>query len=1259
VGKKSREKRKRREARALCSSNTSDSLLQAGAGDYRKEGGKEFAQHVANVQRVLDRFEPLDVALAIAVSDLWPANAASPVKHILAWVILVQLEHVSEDRQHINTYEEFKSFAEDLIAAYPDLPMLEDFVPETDWGKVRVPLHDEFVPMFYGSCIERTPDFVEAFRITHAGNEQALADMNLAIAIQSHVIRSIPELANQSDPDVTRGHIEVPPSEFWVSCRATLLNAQTELKDWRESSSGRLDTRIGKYKAPLDYFSFGDAIMQGLALPFVGILFDDRWVPINVRNAPANTIDAWADPAKAVGYATHWSLARFFRMRFRHGMPGPLHIWVDDKKFDLPISCVISGTRLWLFSCCSHATVTEAEQQAQQLLSAMKPGRNLGFKLVNGLLLPIVKADGQSPSTKDVNLILVLTLSGTAFGFLDAPKKPIRLLSLADLITIFDAIKDLDELERFWKFADSLDKDKVLNPLSRAPADLFASFRDFNEVLVEGALAPGLITLDPSWGTNWRYKNLSAFWSDASRYFPDGSIGWLVNKIESGVIEMHSRHDDSLAYSVEVGGCTVQIVISIDRSLTLPENRLLDLFAQALSDCLQQCRELVTNLALFERRHVIIQCEIDHAHRLDDSKTPDTGLPDSPIVTLCSKVSDSPLRLRLSVNVEAVQIGLNEATTAAFEIESLIETLIAVHHFCGWQVAENVLARVRTTATRLARYHLTVVQESVDIPEYVDPIIPTQTDYKLARQHLAVSMRKLGFVPGRYELKEAKERIDAGREHLRRHIDRLIVKHDSNELARNFLEQHEALVISERRRVTRTRLSLKHEVDYDRHEAVAKANKEFLGNARHYRFLLEKILSSPQRTGREPVDASLLRSLVGLVDWYMVLAGASDTLHFGVDVGGIEIDDSYLAQVFYSPDSEVRQAAFEREYAQWKLGIGIIASDAVEGNLAQELDSPELQRAFRQDVGFELRHLLQSLIVLSQPVRHELATELALSYTASSQAIREAIFSSIDGVSSVECEAIVKFLTLSAADIRRLPGRDGDETEVPFWEHTKRLHRYTIRPLVPEGEMLRWGAEGSNRALQIWKKSVVDGYLPADFPWPDVELEVRRIKAHIEKKLELKTEEICRRFTPYVIQGVNFFHRFPKESLSDVGDFDVLAYWPVTNTLVTLECKYNKPAYCVKDSKRLRDNIFGESETDRKGQFSRIFRRREFVTENRSRMLELLKWPTIPAIKERNVEMYVGRDVHWWMIHPPYPVPTEFVRVDSLDACLKNQVWSR
>lgn len=1258
MGRKSREKKERREIRATGSPDIPGNLLQVRAEALRREAiEKEFAQHVSAVRTVLERYEPFDAAQAISISDLWPANAASPIKHILAWAILVGMEYMAEDALRIATYEELKTFAEALIAAYPDFPMLEDFVPEIDWGEVRVPLHDELVPMFYGSCIERTPDFVEAFRITQASNEQALADMDIAIAIQSHVLRSMPEFANHTAVNVTAGHIEVPPAEFWVACRATLLSAKTELKDWRGRSSGRLDTQIGVYKAPLSRDAFGDACMQGIALPFVGMVFNDKWLPIGVRSAPGNTIDAWADQDKVrpIEHETHWSLSRFVQERFRHVVPGPLQIWIGDREYDLPISCFISDTHLWLFVCCSHTTAAWAERQAQEMLSAMQPGKKWGFKHAHGPRVHIANGDGQSPSAKDVSILLVLTMASTAFGTIDAPKKPIRLLPLADLITIFDTIENLDELDRFWKYVDA--QGRSLSPFSRAAADLFASFRDTNEVLVDGAITPTFIALDPSWGSNWRYKNLAAFWANAPRHFPDGSIGWLVEKNANGVIEMRSRHDAVLAYSLEVAGCTFQAIMRIDQSLTVIENRMLDLFAQALLDCLQHCRDLVSGLTVFECRHVVVRCEVDPAHRLDESTKPDAE-PTGCIATSCNKISDSPMTLQLLVNTVAVQAGLNEATTATFEIESLVETLIAIHRVCGWELADDVLAQVRATASRPARYQLTVEQQTVDALEYVEPIIPAPADYKLARRHLAIGMHKLGFAPGRYELKEAKKRIDAGRDHLRQHIDDLIAQYAPNELARYCIEQHEALLISERHRVMRVRQSLAHEVDYDRHEAVAGARKEFGAIARHYRFLLEKVLSASQCTGQQSVDASLLRELVGLIDWYMVLAGASDILYNGVDAGGVDIDDSYIPEVFYSADLDAREAAFEHQYVRLRLGIGVIATDAVKGDLAKDLENPELRQAFRKDAGFELKQLLQSLIVLSQPVRHGLVMEPALSHAAPGQTIRESILHNIDGASPEDCEAIVQFLTLSATDIRRLPGRDVDEGDVPYWEHFKRLHRYTIRPLVPDGELLRWGAEHASRALYIWTGSVVDGYLPAEFPWPHVGNVVGQIKKHIEEQLEVRTEEIFRRFTPYVMRGVNFFERFRREGFENVGDFDVLAYWPATNTLVAVECKYNKPPFSVKDSKRLRDEIFGRDGKNRMYQFRQITLRRDFVNANRARMLELLNWPRAMVAETRDVEMYVSRDLHWWMVHPPYSIPTEFVRVDSLDDWLKSQPWS-
>jgi hypothetical protein len=71
---------------------------------------------------------------------------------------------------------------------------------------------------------------------------------------------------------------------------------------------------------------------------------------------------------------------------------------------------------------------------------------------------------------------------------------------------------------------------------------------------------------------------------------------------------------------------------------------------------------------------------------------------------------------------------------------------------------------------------------------------------------------------------------------------------------------------------------------------------------------------------------------------------------------------------------------------------------------------------------------------------------------------------------------------------------------------------------------------------------------------------------------------------------------------------------------------------------------------------SRILGRRLFAAKHRERMLELLRWPAPNAVEPTYVELYVGRDVSYWMVHPPYLVPTKFVRVDALDSWIKVEL---
>ena len=455
MGKKSREKRKRRQVHNQgASASLIESLLKAhGMSKRSNELEDEFQRRISAVEAVLNAYDPLDAALAIAVSDLWLENVAGPIKHIFAWAVLTRIEPSAVATQRIVSYEDFKTFAETLYATWPEFPSLEDFIPEADWGQVRARLGNEFVPMFYGSSIERTPDFVEAFRITQASNEAALADMDLAIALQSHVLRSMPELAQRPLPDLGLGHIKVPPEDFWFRCRQVLLSAETELVEWRARSSGRLEARFGTVKTPLSRDGFGDSCMQGRTLPFIGLQFPNHWIPIGIRNAPSNVIEAWADEQQcsSTDFATHRRLAWFIRERFQRVFPGPLAITIGNREFSLPISCVLSpNSKIYLLVACKHTELAARGRVAQEIYSALKQSKAWHLKFPNGQPICITNADGQYPSAQEVEILLVPTQESTAMGFVDSPKPPIRLMFLADLITIFDSVEDLDELDRFW-----------------------------------------------------------------------------------------------------------------------------------------------------------------------------------------------------------------------------------------------------------------------------------------------------------------------------------------------------------------------------------------------------------------------------------------------------------------------------------------------------------------------------------------------------------------------------------------------------------------------------------------------------------------------------------------------------------------------------------------------------------------------------------------------------------------------------------------
>lgn len=1257
MGKKSRLKKGRRLARMQSKPKELFFEVEKLEPTDTQSGQSDHFEHcLVATKAVLGRYKPLDTAIALFTSELWPANVGSPIKHILAWRTLLELPSDSKGRKPIASYAEFKEFVEALYQAWPDLPMLEDFCSEADWGQIKARLGTEFVPIFYGSCIERTPDFLEAFRVTYSELPEAQAQMNLALAIQARIIDSISHVENNSKEGPQPGYVEVPTEAFWLECKSEIPKIGADIAQWRNEAGKELETRPSEFTVPITSNSFGDTVMQGQALPFLAVEIEDIWVPLSVRSGPSVVIDHWANKdGIKVNARTHQRLAQFVSERFQRVVPGPITLYVDNTaKEELPVSCILSGkTALYLICACDRTSYEQLSHAAKDIYTKVKSGAQLRFRLANGRELALSKGRISGPSADELKIIIVLTQSSTAMNFIEAPQRPVRLLPLADFVTIFDSLNNLEELDQYWKFEDS--QRRSLGPFLGGAADIFASFRDTHGVLVEGANSPTYISLDPSWGTSWRFRELNNFWSRAPEVFPDGSMAWKLSKGTEGTIVLESRSHNSIAYSTEVGGCTIQTLVEISSNFALEDARMVDIFAQLLVDCFYRCREFIAYIPIFQCSHVLFLCDLapSCSVNVNDEIKPIEEF-DRVLVTAERHVEQEGL-FRLQIDSCAVLAGLANAQDGSFEIRCLLETLERCLYVCGSTLPLGFVEQLKDLSSKAARYHMQVVLRNVDVPDYAKPIIPSPTEYKLARKHLAEEIKTLGITPGRYELIQAKAQIDPASARLRSHIESRLASLDRHQCIQAFIQQHDALLFSERNRVLRARQSLAHDVEYDRLDVIEHARKDFGVSAQHYRYLLEKSISS-QLSGSEHVTETVLRELVGLVDWFKVLTSASDALHNDIDVGGVDIDDSYIPEVFYSDDHEERENHFARVAAQSTLGVDVNKEDTVEGAQEELLNSESLKTAFELDLGFGLNDMLTALVVLSQAQRHGLGDKLSFSYYSTPEQLSRVFSANIEGLKEEVAKKIVSFLTLSQDGVRQLSGRNVLEADIPYWEHRKRLHRYAIRPLVPDGSSLIWGAETASRALNIWMSAVRDGFLPADFNWPHVEPVIRKVKQGIEKQLEVRTEEIFRRYTPYVEGGIDFFRKFRSERFEDVGDFDTFAYWPEHNLLITVECKYNQPPYTMKDSRRLRDKIFGKSENDNKGQISKIFRRRLFLEKNTIKLLDLLKWPITDEKPVRHVELYVSRDVYYWMVHPPYPVPTQFIAVDALDSWLNTEL---
>ncbi|MBU9683294.1 hypothetical protein KTF56_10390 [Burkholderia gladioli] len=1091
---------------------------------------KAFEASCDQVRAVLTRFHPMDVLAAINVSDLWQPNRASQVKHQLAFCLLVSLEADHFMRVRMTSYEDFSEFCKALMEALPAFPTLEDYVPEPDWGDVKVLLGGEPVAILHGGPVQRVADYIEAFRIDHGEGSQAVAELDSATRLQAELLRRIP--SNVGDYEPMPGHIEVPSRFFWEVAMPAL-----QVPFGGFEIANRYVADLGQRATWRGISAFGDAILSGTALPWATVRIDDVLYAMSLRNVATVVIEAWAQSPRDAPVRVAARLNAYLAKRIKHHvyLPGPLLLRSQNEVAPLPISGVLTeGEQLFMIVPVSSSQWAQAGKAVATMRRLMRD-KIWGLQLLGtseGFQLGEVRGAALGPDT--VNIVLVKTQVSTGLSISNVPSADARLMNLVDACTIFDCIESVEEFRRFWAYVDGLEKmgGGGLSDL----VDLFGSFRDVHEQILDGAVVPNFLTLDPHWGASWRYEQLKTFWRQAPLRFPDEQSAWETYEhgTTSSLMRLTAKNASKLAWSSVIGSCTLHFTFDVEAvGLEPADGQLLELFIHCAADSIAERASIIAPYLQLPTPRITLDCF--SASNLLPSSTAQQcqEAATMPLITVWEETQSvdgtKSYDARLTVNLVRVSRDLEASEDASFEVACVTTVVKHLFEALGASIPVALVEALASTASRRPRFTLTHARRTVDVPDFTDAQVPRLADYKVARRELAFLFKDQGVTPGTYMLEDAKALINPARAAYRDAVHQRIRVLDRDSLLSYCVGQYDAVIASYDRNEHMLKLSLLHEVDFDREQDLAEAHDKFVRESRNFRYLLESavVLAKPQPT---PVGAEEIMSILAMVDWLFVLYGASDVLHNGIDVGGLRVDSQFVPEVFYSESRNAQEEAFRLEQAALRLGVNVTEEDKVSTSLSIEAYTAALDTAFEKDLHFTYSHLLNVLSTLTQWISVGGGKELACGYISGRQAIADRVVLVHPDCPKDAALAVLDFLVLDPDQVWRLIGVELVTDDVPVWEHVKRGCRHTIRPLImlSDGQLL-WGAAAVGRAMRIWTGTISAGYLPADYPWPEVRAMVSRLKKELEDGLEDRAHVVCARVLPYALKGIDFKRRFPRE----------------------------------------------------------------------------------------------------------------------------------
>lgn len=1242
---------------------------------------QSWSERLTKIKEIFVKYSFYDVITSLLSSYLWIPNIASPIRHTLLFSIAASMPSVEYQKEnHILKYEHFENFIKEISDIVPSFPLLEDYVPEADWGDVKFNHQNTNYKIFYGNELETVYDFLALFQLiylpfdaefislVHRSPNEELAT---CIKLQNHILSN---LHQKSSDDISKyDDLVIPSLEFWQEIKDYIDSFNPELLLIDEKIIDLYSVNLGDYKIfDQTEEDFSTNFMTGKILPYYLIKDNGKYYPLAPRRYSSILLDKLANlfnsnkkavRKKDAPFNIEWGIEihKYIKGRLKADHIFPVVSAIDEKghphSIIYSIAALASNKLLLIYLLDPPDDIaTEMSKFAEQFKESLELIKKQPITLALHLKRQNVSFTS-SNNAKNIELYPIVLIPDYDTQLLPTvipiDEIPGNVLGLREFLAIID---EVDSIKEFVDFFDSLNNAEFrLSGLSGI-TDVFAAYKDSKGVIVSGATTPTHLFIDPHWGSNYRYRSLRDFWNIYPPVdFFDHPRTWHVSQETKSRVRLEARgYFGSAIYCLLGTGhlfCNAPF-----QEMDYDQARLSNLLMECLEDTVSFTNNVIQNLHIFLQYSQfqvsffpksLVQnntsfVHLKHLIPINKIWIADIGYPAKGVPGIRFVFDDS-----------IVQARLLAAKDNSLEIELLMSILDKLNSF----VPDTQLSAIKREAIKILRgkkprFKLFSINKKIAFPDLSRFDNPLESHFKLVHKRVAEIAKEIGIAPGEYDVTRAEEIIRKLRGRLVTEVNAEINKYDFSDITPKLIGMIDSITHSSERDKLMVEQSISMDIDYDRAEKYSEANRKYITNHKNYRYLLEKCVQL-KPTGKTELTQDRNQYLLALIDFVHIIYEIGDIVHYKIGTIGLNISHDYVVSVKSDPKSERQQKEFGEEQSKFSLGLQGNRQDRVEPprpfiNYVRDFD-----KAFKRACGFRFLDMLSVCDALSMWPYYT-NEKVETYYCSNIEKIIDICSKNIKKINSKDIPIIVDFLTLKSENVLRIIDEPTLCDDIPVWEISKRPHRYMLKPLINIDGKYCWGPYSTSKTKDAWTGRVQAYSAPYQLQNKEVLAVLENEKKLIEKALENKSFEITKRFTKYVEKNLKFHKRDKRYGHpAYLGEYDVLAYLENKNIILNIECKDVLQVFCLKDAKRLREKIFGDDKN--RGYIDIIEKRADYLksNDNIARIMTVLRWPHKAADSPKVISVYVSRYLYWWTMFPSRETPVNFIRIDTLGQFIK------